>query len=150
MYQNSLFPQYTSPLGSSYTINPPTLQMPQPLPTLPSVRGPQLDTVNGIESVKQYPTVANARYALFDLNDDVFYIKETDSSNFPTIRRFRFYEENEQKKEDAPQYVTMEEFEKFKMEVMDAQQSVRKQSSESGNWKNHKSDNGKSTDNGKG
>ena len=150
MFQNSLFPQYTSPLGSSYTINTPTLQIPQLQPTLPSVRGPQLDTVNGIESVKQYPTVANARYALFDLNDDIFYIKETDSSNFPTIRKFRFYEETEKKTEESPKYVTMEEFENFKKEVMDAKQSVREQSGKSNTSKYSDSNNRKSNDNGQG
>ena len=88
----------------------------------------QLDQVNGIESAKAYPTAPNSMYALFDSNEDVFYVKTTDASNFPVIKRYRFYEESEPKKEEAPQYVTIEEFEKFKKEMLDAKQFVSEQS----------------------
>lgn len=88
----------------------------------------QLTQVNGIESAKAYPTAPNSMYALFDSNDDVFYVKTTDASNFPVIKKYRFYEETEPVKEEAVQYVTLEEFEKFKKEILDAKQFVSKQS----------------------
>lgn len=87
--------------------------------------GQQLPKVNGMESAKAYPTAPNSTVALFDANDDVMYVKSTDASNFPTIRRFRFYEESEQKVEES-KYVTIEEFNKFKEEVLNAQQFVWK------------------------
>ena len=87
--------------------------------------GQQLPKVNGMESAKAYPTAPNSVVALFDANDDVMYVKSTDASNFPTIRRFRFYEESEQKAEES-KYVTIEEFNKFKEEVLNAQQFVWK------------------------
>lgn len=88
----------------------------------------QLTQVNGIESAKAYPTSPNSMYALFDSNEDVFYVKTTDASNFPVIKKYRFYEETEPIKEEASQYVTVEEFEKFKKEILDAKQFVSKQS----------------------
>ena len=88
----------------------------------------QLVQVNGIESAKAYPTAPNSMYALFDSNDDVFYVKTTDASNFPVIKKYRFHEETEPVKTEAPQYVTVDEFEKFKKEMLDAKQFVSKQS----------------------
>ena len=88
----------------------------------------QLTQVNGIESAKAYPTVPNSMYALFDSNEDVFYVKTTDASNFPVIKKYRFFEETEPQKTESPQYVTLEEFEKFKKEILDGKQLVQKQS----------------------
>lgn len=86
--------------------------------------GPQLTFVNGIDSAKAYPTQPNSRVALFDENDDVMYIKTTDASNFPTITRYRFTEEKESEKTASETYVTVEEFNKFKEEILNAQQSL--------------------------
>ena len=88
----------------------------------------QLTQVNGIESAKAYPTSPNSMYALFDSNEDVFYVKTTDASNFPVIKKYRFYEETEPVKEEVSQYVTVEEFERFKKEILDAKQFVPEQS----------------------
>ena len=86
----------------------------------------QLIRVNGLDSAKAYPTTPNSTVALFDSNDDIFYIKTTDASNFPTIRKFRFTEETEVAT-PIPQYVTIEEFNKFKEEVLDGKQFISKQ-----------------------
>ena len=90
--------------------NPPQIQ--------PLNQPRELEKVNGIESAKQYPMQPNSMVALFDMNDDIFYLKVTDASNFPTIRKFRFVEEF-----DAPaqasqptteqKYVPYEEFAEF-------------------------------------
>lgn len=100
-----------------------------------------LTRVNGIESVKMFQTKPNSRYALFDLNKDVFYIKQTDASNFPTITRYRY--EKEVEDELSEKYVTVEEFEKFKEDLLNAKQSIRnesKRSTSSGNSANKKYD----------
>jgi hypothetical protein len=86
--------------------------------------GPQLTFVNGLDSAKAFPTQPNSRVALFDENDDIMYIKTTDASNFPTIKRYRFIEEKESAKSPSETYVTIEEFNQFKEEIMNAQQSI--------------------------
>ena len=85
----------------------------------------QLIQVNGIESAKAYPTTPNSTVALFDTNDDILYIKSTDASNFPTIRKFRFKEESlEVQTQPSVQYVTLDEFNKFKEEILNGKQFV--------------------------
>ena len=80
-------------------------------------------SVNGIESVKAYPTLPNSRIVLFDANEDLFYFKETDSSNFPSIRIFRFTEVKSTPK-SAQEYVTVDEFNRFKEEVLNGKQFI--------------------------
>ena len=120
-------------LFDQYSMNPyGTLQTPVQRPIVPNppqitINSPRnLEKVNGIESVKQYPMSPNSMVALFDMNDDIFYIKQTDASNYPTIRIFRFYEESQQT--SAPQtdnnYITVEEFNTFKEEMIHGQQSI--------------------------
>lgn len=88
--------------------------------------GQQLLRVNGIESAKMYPTSPNSSIALFDENEDIFYLKSTDASNFPTIRKFKFVEVFDQTpKSVETQYVTLEEFNKFKEELLNAKQSIQ-------------------------
>lgn len=77
----------------------------------------------GIESVRMYQTLPNSKYALFEEDDDVFWYVTTDASNYKTITRFRFYKEDEA--DLNPKYVTLEEFNKFKEEFLNGQQSVR-------------------------
>lgn len=117
---------YQSPFGVQQPIVPQiNWQMPQSQSV--AIPGPQLTRVNGLDSAKAFPTVANAMYALFDENDDILYIKQTDASNYPTIKRYRFVLE-EEKPVAVPRYVTVEEFNKFKEELLNAKQSVRAES----------------------
>lgn len=83
----------------------------------------QLIRVNGIDSAKAYPTAPNSTVPLFDANEDIMYIKSTDASNFPTIRIFRFVEEQETQI-PVQQYVTIEEFNKFKEEILNGKQFI--------------------------
>lgn len=83
----------------------------------------QLIRVNGIDSAKAYPTAPNSTVPLFDANEDIMYLKSTDASNFPTIRRFRFVEELETQR-DVQQYVTIEEFNHFKEEILNGKQFI--------------------------
>lgn len=90
-----------------------------------------LPKVHGIESARMFASAnqlpANSTVAVFEDDDDIMYIISTDASNYPTLRRFRFVEEPDPstvKAEDK--YVTIEEFNKFKEEVLNhGKQSVR-------------------------
>jgi hypothetical protein len=99
-------------------------------PTYPYMQGNQstnqLIRVNGLDSAKAYPMIPNSSVALFEENDDVMYIKTTDASNFPTIRKFRFKEEPLEV-QNTSQYVTLDEFRKFKEEMLNAKQFIREQ-----------------------
>ena len=134
----SLFPQ--APGANGYSITMPQFQVPQfnmPAISTPVMQGPQLNKVNGINGAKAYPTVANAMYALFDENEDILYVKITDAGNYPTIRTFRMVEETESAKSE-PAYVTVEEFNKFKEELLNGKQLVRSEKSNA-NWNGAKS-----------
>ena len=72
--------------------------------------GPQPYKVHGMDGAKAFPTQANGMYALFDDDDDVFYLKETDGNNYPSIRRFRFVEEDEPAPAPPPEYVTKDDY----------------------------------------
>lgn len=85
--------------------------------------GDQLRSVNGVEGAKQFPLAPNSRIALFDVNEDIVYIKTTDAGGYPSLRAFRMAEINDAPKTD-PQYVTMDEFMKFKEELLNGKQSV--------------------------
>lgn len=76
--------------------------------------------VNGIDGAKAYQMSANSTVALFDCNEDLMYVKSTDGAGFPMIRTFRFEEVNnsEPKQDMSANYISREEFEKFKEEVM--------------------------------
>ena len=79
--------------------------------TTSQLPGPQPYKVHDLDGAKAFQTQANGMYALFKDDDDVFYLKETDGNNYPTIRRFRFYEEDEPAAEGPKEYVTKEEHE---------------------------------------
>lgn len=70
-----------------YMYNRAQMQMPQqPQPTNGLIK------VSGLESAKVYPMGANSAVALFDSAEDLFYLKTTDASGFPSIRTFAFTE----------------------------------------------------------
>lgn len=86
--QQVVIPQITFPQPFQYNLPQQT--------TVPEIQGPQLNKVHGMDGAKQFVTVPNAMYALFDDDDDVFYVKVTDKNNYPTIlKRYRFVEEEE-------------------------------------------------------
>ena len=115
-YQQVTAPVYRPTQPTSYTQN----------------QNDSLIRVNGIDSARAFPTNPNSRVALFDSNDDVFYIKTTDASNFPTIKRYRFFEESEEQVK-GEKYVTVDEFDKFKEEILNGQQSIRTGKPNNGN-----------------
>ena len=98
-------------------------------PTRPS--GDCLKRVRGSESASKFTMNPNSRDVLFDENEDIFYIVTSDASGSVSVQAFSFapYKPTEQ---EQPTYVTMEEFNKFKKEVLDGQQFIRNRNSRNG------------------
>ena len=73
--------------------------------------------VNGRQSAESYQMPANSSVILMDSNIARFYMKQTDASGIATIKSFDFTETEEEKPKE---YVTKQEFEKFKASVKGA------------------------------
>lgn len=86
-----------------------------------------LTRVNGIEGAKAYQVMPRETVALFDGNDDIFYVKSADDGGFPTIKAYRFSEIDLTGAKHTNDYVTKSEFEELKKEVQNyAEQFVSK------------------------
>ena len=73
-------------------------------------QGPQLLRVKGLASAKMFQTQPNSMIPLFDEDDDILYVKQTDASNYPTIRTFKLVEVTEEEnKVNTDQFVTKDE-----------------------------------------
>ena len=97
----------------------------------PQIQTQNLIRVNGIEGAKAYQMSANSIVSLFDANDDIMYIKSTDGAGFPSIRTFSFTEVKEQNEPiQKVDYISREEFEEFKKELMNnGKQSISRSKS---------------------
>jgi hypothetical protein len=89
-----------------------------------------LTRVTGIDGAKAYQMTPNSTVALFDSNEDIMYIKTTDGAGFPTIRTFAFNEvvANNSVPENVD-YVTRDEFNKLKEELLNGKQSISRSKS---------------------
>lgn len=124
MFQNP----YASLMGQNQFYNP---QLMNPTQVQPQEQTQNLIRVNGIDGAKAYQMPANSTVALFDSNEDVMYVKSTDGAGFPSIRTFSFTEKlNVEVKSSDVEYISREEFEKFKKELMDnGKQSIQRSKS---------------------
>lgn len=97
----------------------------------PQIQTQNLIRVNGIEGAKAYQMSANSIVSLFDANEDIMYIKSTDGAGFPSIRTFSFTEVKEENKPaQQVDYISREEFEEFKKELMNnGKQSISRSKS---------------------
>lgn len=86
-----------------------------------------LTRVTGIDGAKAYQMAPNSTVALFDNNEDVMYIKTTDGAGFPTIRTFGFSEitTNNLQSTANTDYVTRDEFNKLKEELLNGKQFIQ-------------------------
>jgi len=86
-----------------------------------------LTRVTGIDGAKAYQMTPNSTVALFDNNEDIMYIKTTDGAGFPTIRTFSFNEvtHNAQQQVSNNEYVTRNEFNKLKEELLNGKQFIQ-------------------------
>lgn len=105
-------------------------QFPQQL-NQPQISTQNLIRVNGIDGAKAYQMPANSTVALFDNNEDIMYIKTTDGAGFPAIRTFAFNEVvgNTNPIQDTADYVTRDEFNKLKEELLNGKQSISRSKS---------------------
>lgn len=100
--------------------------------TQPQIPTQNLIRVNGMDGAKAYQMTPNSTVALFDSNEDIMYVKSTDGAGFPQIRRFKFVEMQESQTQQPVNndFISREEFENFKKEIMsNGKQSVRKSES---------------------
>ena len=103
----------------------------QPQLNQPQMTAQNLIRVNGIDGAKAYQMPANSTVALFDNNEDIMYIKTTDGAGFPAIRTFAFNEvvANTNPIQDTADYVTRDEFNKLKEELLNGKQSISRSKS---------------------
>lgn len=108
--------------------NPMGINMQNNIPVNSSL---MLTRVTGLEGAKAYQMPANSTVALFDNNEDLMYIKTTDGAGFPTIRTFSFSEvvANNNSVPDNVDYVTRDEFNKLKEELLNGKQSISRSKS---------------------
>ncbi len=93
-----------------------------------------LTRVNGLEGAKAFQIMPRETVALFDGNDDIFYIKSADDGGFPTIKAYRFDEIDLTGAKPTNDYVTKSEFEELRNEVKKyAEQSIPKSRAKSSN-----------------
>ena len=111
---NSLLGNLQSVLGNGMT-------QPIQIFNAPAMSGQKLNRINGIDEVNRFQIGPNSEVPLFQTDDDVFYVKVSDQNGNVTTRRFRFYEESM----EGAKYVTNDEFNKFKEEVLNGQQSIQ-------------------------
>ena len=127
-----VLPQITFP-------NPPISYNPVPNPyntnTQVEIPGPELYRVTGMDGAKKFVTVANARYALFDDDDDVMYIKTTDKNNYPSIVRYRFFQEDEPIPAPPPEPATKEDYQELQKQVEKLSEEIRQMKETNGNGK---------------
>ena len=108
--------------------------------TNPFMRTPinetHLSRVKGINGAQEYPISFNSEVALFDEEEDVFYVKQADANGYTRLTKYRYEEVVDET--TGPTYVTMEDFEKFKKEVLDGQQRIQKTLKSNGYSRNTK------------
>lgn len=98
-------------------------QTPQVTNTINSGFITDLLQTSGMDGARSIVTRPSSRIAVFDKNDDIFYIISTDVNNTKTVGRYRFYEEAEPKPEDI--FASKAEIRELKGEIADVQQSIR-------------------------
>lgn len=94
---------------------------------LPLYMNNQMDLprVKGIDRAKAYQTQPNSRVAVFEEDDDIFYVIQTDAlGNKTKISRYRFVEEPIETEMDS-KYVSKKEFTELKEMIEDVKQSIR-------------------------
>lgn len=79
--------------------------------------------VNGIEGAKSFPIAPNQTVLLMDNDNPIFYIKASNQLGQSTIRIFRFEEIKEE--QPSAKYVSIDDFNKFKQEMLEAVKGVK-------------------------
>ena len=99
--------------------------MQQPMEPMMGMQAQGLIKVNGRAGADAYQMAApNSMVALFDANDDVFYIKSTDGAGYPSIKAYRFTDAGEVSV-PVEDWVSRQEFNTFKTELQEALKDVK-------------------------
>lgn len=125
----------------------PQMRMTSTPPSITPIQTPQpveLPRVNGYDGALRFPLGPNSRIALFDGSDDIMYIKQTDAGGYPTVTRYRFAPD-EQPANSGQKYVTMDEFNKFKEDLLNGQQLIRESSDSTNRSTNNRNGQSKRT-----
>lgn len=93
------------PYPSQYGFIPYGFQ--QSLPNAQPING--LTQVVGIEGARAYQIPPNSTVPLLDANNDIFYVKSTDATGFPTIRIFSFVEQKEEPQVTSDNFATKDD-----------------------------------------
>ena len=112
-------------------------------PTL--LPGQRLIKVKGCEAADKYPMPRDCETVLFDEDEDYIYIKKTDTNGGVILLRYRL-EEDPIPHFDPKKYVTVDDFSKFKEEILNGFNNLQ-QTLTNGN--NGNSGSNKSNGNGK-
>lgn len=108
------------------------------------ISGQQIPRVKGQDEAKNYPCPPNTEVVLLDADDEtVLYFKKTDANGYCTVDRHRHYPDPEptQQEINDQRYITVDVFNKFKEEMLDAIRQSRstysnnKVNVESSSWK---------------
>lgn len=106
----------------------------QPQPQYPHIVSNGIIWVQGEAGAKSYLVAPNTTVQLWDSENNVIYLKSADSSGMPSMRILDYtIRENASQtgsnglKNDSV-YVTKEEFEKFKAEILETTRNYSKQS----------------------
>lgn len=108
----------------------PRFYTPQPMPPqqaepMNMLQGQSLIKVNGRAGADAFQLAApNSMVALFDANEDVFYLKSTDGAAYPTVTAYRFTAMTEAPAAEDD-VVRRSEFESFKSELQEALKNVQ-------------------------
>ena len=79
--------------------------------------------VTGFEGAKAYQLPPNSSVALFDKENDIFYIKTTDAGGYPTIREYEF-RPIQREQEQRTEYVPRSEFDALVAKVAELTQGA--------------------------
>ena len=92
---------------------------------VPTIGNQDLLSIKGdIEAVRTYPTRPNSRLALFDEDDDVFFVVKTDQNGYKSeIKRFRYIEEPIETPNSN--YASKEDLNSLREDMNDVKQSIQ-------------------------
>ncbi|MBO7452564.1 MAG: hypothetical protein J6U54_19725, partial [Clostridiales bacterium] len=91
--------------------------------SIPNVNYISIPRVRNSEEAEKYPLGPNSEMVLLHASDDtILYFKKTDAQGFSTVVRYRYYPDPEptQQEINDQRYVTIEEFNKLKEELLNA------------------------------
>lgn len=100
-------------------------QQPQAQPMQNAGQNVGLLKANGIEGAKAYQMPPNSTIALFDVNDDIFYVKTSDAGGFSNVTAYRFEKIEPNQPAQTTEYVTRQEFEELKGMIEHGKQFIR-------------------------